>query len=143
MNNFSHDSKTLRSKVATHVRFKEASLFSDKFAGKGRLVRSLSISLAAISIMFASFVLFFDNTNTDYLYDELIPAQQNNYDDLLTQGGELLSFNDLNNAVAMFEQAYDILPQHTRTIEAVDLAVDKILEAFDSINYIHFDLSKH
>ena len=113
------------------VRFEEATLFRDKFSGKGRLVRTLSFSLVVISVMFTSFVLFFDNTNTDYLYDELIPAQQHVYDDLLKQGGELLSFNDWNNAMAMYEQAYEILPQHTRTKEAVNLVVDKILEAFE------------
>jgi len=112
-------------------RYKEASFFNDKFSGKGRLVRHLSMSLGIISLVFASYLLFFDSSNTDYLYDELASEQQEKYDLLLKQGHELLTFNDWNNALAMFEKAYEILPQHSRTNKAVDLAVTKILDLFN------------
>lgn len=112
-------------------RFKSASEFRDKFSGKGRLVRYLSFGIIAISLILAVSLLMPNDNNTDYLYDELDVSQQLIYDDLMKEGSVLLGFNDWNNALAMFDKGYKMLPQHSRTKNALNLTVAKILQNLD------------
>ncbi|WP_444993959.1 serine/threonine-protein kinase [Aliikangiella sp. IMCC44359] len=108
-------------------RLKNGTEFFDLFTGKGRHVRQLSIGLITVSIIFAISLLIPREQNMDHLYDELAPKQQQAYNEFIKQGTILLGFNDWNNALAQFEQAHGILPQHSRTNEALNSAVEKIL----------------
>lgn len=109
-------------------RIKSGEEFRDLFSGKGRTARNLTAGLVAVSLVFVISLFIPKDNNMDHLYDELTPVQQTKFDELMQQGNTLLGFDDWNNALTMFEQAHEILPQHSSTQASLNEAVKKIIE---------------
>ena len=113
-------------------RFKNASEFHDLFTGKGRTVRNLSIGLAIVTVILAISLSIPRDQNSDHLYDELAEPQRVKFDDSIREGDTLRGFGDLNNALAFYDQAYQILPQHSITQESLQQTVSSIIEQLES-----------
>lgn len=112
-------------------RFKSGTEFRNLFVGRGRMARNLTTGLVSISMIFVVSLFIPRDNNMDHLYDELAPAQQAKFDELMAEGNTLLGFDDWNNALSMFELAHEILPQHSTTQKSLDDAVLKIIESFE------------
>ena len=109
-------------------RLKNGTEFRDIFIGKGRTARNLAVGLIIVSLIFVVSLFIPRSSNMDHLYHELTVEEQNAFNEYIHQGTVFLGFDDWNNAIALFEQAYEILPQHSTTQESLNNAVEKIIE---------------
>ena len=123
-------SKALNFKQAD--RFKNAGEFHSVFTAKGRTVRNLTVGLAIVSIILAISLSIPRGQNTDHLYDDLTIEQQQSFDSFINEGNTLRDFGDWNNALSFYDQAFQILPQHSIIQESLEQTAENIIEQLES-----------